>query len=224
MVEIEASWGKFLADIFMQPYFTHIKEELLIEKQAGNRVYPPSHLIFNAFAQTPVDQVTVVILGQDPYHGAGQAQGLSFSVPDGIALPPSLQNIFKEIANDCGGVPPKSGDLTYLAKQGVLLLNAILTVRADSPASHQHIGREQFTDAVIQRLSTEKSWLVFLLRWNFARSKKIVIDSQKHLVLESTHPSPFSVHKWFLGCKHFSMTNQFLLLQNKTPIQWFPPL
>ncbi len=222
--QIEATRGKLLADVFDEPFFGEIKARLVAEKQAGHQIFPPSNLIFNAFAQTPVDNVRVVLLGQDPYHGAGQAHGLSFSVPAGVALPPSLQNIYKEIADDVGWVPPKSGDLTYLAQQGVLLLNAILTVRANSPASHQEFGRQQFTDAVLQKLSHEKSGLVFLLRGNFARSKKELIDSSKHLILEAAHPSPFSAYKWFFGCKHFSMTNQFLILQNKEPISWFPQI
>lgn len=182
----------------------------MVEEKKQYTIYPPANLIFNAFDTTPFDKVKVVILGQDPYHGTGQAMGLSFSVPKGIALPPSLKNIYQEIHTDVGLDIPKSGDLTYRAEQGVLLLNAILTVRANTPASHQQIGRQQFTDAVIQHISNEKEHVVFMLWGNFARGKKILIDTTKHLVLEAPHPSPFSVHSGFFGCKHFSKANDYL--------------
>lgn len=208
-VKIDESRKKVLHAEFEAPYFGEIKEKLIEEKKQYT-VFPPANLIFNAFNTTPFNKVKVVLLGQDPYHGPGQAMGLSFSVPQWITPPPSLKNIYKEIHDDIGLSIPNSWDLTYRAQQGVLLLNAILTVRANTPASHQQLGRQQFTDSVIKHISAEKEHVVFLLRWNFARGKKALIDTTKHLVLESPHPSPFSVHSGFFGSKQFSKCNDYL--------------
>ncbi len=218
--KIEPSWLEALKDEFEKPYFAEIKQYLLQEKQAGKTVYPPGSLIFNAFNLTPFDKVKVVILGQDPYHGHGQAHGLSFSVPKGVAQPPSLVNIFKEIKDDLGIAPPNHGNLEHWAKQGVLLLNAFLTVRANEPASHSKIGWEHFTNAVIQKLSEEKDGLIFLLWGKFAQNKETLIDDFKHHILKAAHPSPFSVHNGFYGCKHFSKTNQILENKGLEPIDW----
>lgn len=219
-VQIEASWKEQLKAEFNKPYFHQVVTHLKVEKAAGNRVYPPGSQIFNAFAHTPFDQVKVVILGQDPYHGPGQAMGLSFSVPDGVPPPPSLQNIFKELATDIGMPIPTSGNLTKWADQGVLLLNASLTVRANEPNSHAKIGWHQFTDAVIRRLSDEKEGVVFLLWGKFAQAKQEMIDEGKHHVLKAAHPSPLSVHNGFFGCKHFSRTNELLMRDGSTAIDW----
>ncbi len=219
---IEPSRKVSLAKEFDLPYFAEIKEALLSKRAAGETIYPPWSLIFNAFALTPVDQVKVVILGQDPYHGAGQAHGLSFSVPEWVKQPPSLQNIFKEICDDVWWILPTHGNLTWRAKQWVLLLNAILTVSAGQPASHQHVGRQHFTDAVIRTISEQKTGIVFLLRWNYAKSKKPLIDTTRHLVLEAAHPSPYSAYSGFFWCKHFSQTNAYLEMHGKTPIVWLP--
>ncbi len=218
-VQIEASWKQVLADEFEQPYFAAIKTFLLQEKQAGKTIYPPGSLIFNAFNQTPFDAVKVVILGQDPYHNPGEAMGLSFSVPKGVKVPPSLVNIFKEIKTSLGIDPPGHGDLTHWAQQGVLLLNAMLTVQARSPASHQKIGWQNFTDAVIRRISEQKEGVVFMLWGNFARQKKALIDQTKHVVLEAAHPSPLAGNA-FQGCGHFAKANEILEKQGKTPINW----
>lgn len=219
-LSLHPSRQAILADQFDQAYFHEIKQELIDKKAKGEVIYPAGSLIFNAFELTHFDEVNVVILGQDPYHGAGQAHGLSFSVPDGVKPPPSLVNIYKEIQDDLWWEIPKTGNLEKRAKQWVLLLNAILTVTAGQPASHQHIPREKFTDAVIQAISDHRQGVVFLLRGNFARNKKALIDTNKHIILEAAHPSPFSVHKWFFGCKHFSTTNQLLEMQGKQAIQW----
>lgn len=206
---------------FEKPYFKKIKNAILDEKEKGKTIYPPSHLIFNAFDTTPFESVKVVILGQDPYHGEGQAMGLSFSVPNGITIPPSLQNIFKELKSDIPDfIIPSNGDLSHWAKQGVLLLNAFLTVNKSEPASHQKFGWETFTDEVIRTISNQLDGVVFLLWGNFAQQKEILIDTNKHLVLKAPHPSPFSAHKGFLGCQHFSKTNDFLKIKNKTTINW----
>lgn len=218
-VQIEESWKRVLADEFSQPYFAAIKAFLLQEKQAGKTIYPPGPLIFNAFNQTPFDQVKVVILGQDPYHNPGEAMGLSFSVPKGVRVPPSLQNIYKEIQSSLGIAPPTHGDLTHWAQQGVLLLNAMLTVQARTPASHQKIGWQNFTDAVIRHLSAEKEGVVFMLWGNFARQKKALIDQSKHYVLEAAHPSPLAGNA-FQGCGHFAAANEILEKQGKAPIDW----
>ncbi|MFA6255553.1 MAG: uracil-DNA glycosylase [Candidatus Absconditabacterales bacterium] len=219
-VQIDASWKSVLADEFVKPYFAHIKEVLLQEKQLGHIIYPKGSDIFNAFNLTPFDKVRVVILGQDPYHGQGEAHGLCFSVQDGVRQPPSLQNIFKELQDDLGITPPKSGNLTRRAQQGVFLLNAILTVRKNTPASHKDIGWQQFTDAVIKKLSDEKKGLIFLLWGAFAQSKEALIDTSRHIVLKCPHPSPFSVHKGFFGCKHFSRVNEILRSRGEKEINW----
>ena len=188
---------------------------------AGKTIYPPGPLIFNAFEQTPFDKVKVVLLGQDPYHGPGQAHGLCFSVQDGVAPPPSLINIFKEIQSDIGiTMPSKKGNLTHWAQQGVLLLNAALTVRANEPFSHSKIGWAVFTDAVIQKVSELKTGIVFLLWGKFAQEKQTLIDETKHHVLKAAHPSPFSADKGFFNCRHFSKTNSLLQEQGKDPVDW----
>ena len=217
--QIERSWKELLIDEFNKPYFSQLKE-FLVEEKKKYIIYPPGPLIFNAFNQTPFDKVKVVILGQDPYHGPGQAHGLCFSVQDGTQPPPSLQNIFKEINSDLGTPVPQSGNLTRWAKQGVLLLNAILTVRARSPKSHQGKGWETFTDTVIRKISEEKSGVVFLLWGKDARNKTSLIDSNKHLTLEAPHPSPYSADYGFFGCRHFSKTNNYLTQQGKEPVVW----
>jgi len=220
-VQIEPSWKEGLKNEFTKPYFLEIVTFLKIEKNAGKIIYPPGPLIFNAFNQTPFNKVRVVIIGQDPYHNPGQAHGLSFSVPNGIKPPPSLVNIYKEIQKDIGvPMPAEYGNLTKWAEQGVLLLNAILTVRANEPASHSKIGWMNFTDAVIKKISDEKEGVVFLLWGKFAQDKQILIDETKHFVLKAAHPSPFSADKGFFGCKHFSKTNQILIEQGVEPIEW----
>ena len=220
-VQINQSWKNLLEKEFSKPYFAAIKEHLLHDHHSGHTIYPKGKDIFNAYNSTPVDQVKVVIIGQDPYHGPDQAHGLSFSVKKGIKTPPSLQNIYKELNNDLGCTIPAHGNLTKWAEQGVLLLNAILTVRAKQPASHRKIGWEQFTDATIQELSDTKENLVFLLWGNFAKSKQELINHQNnHLILKAAHPSPFSAHNGFFGARHFSKTNEFLKEQGKQPINW----
>lgn len=218
-VQIEESWKDRLAEEFGKEYFKKIVDFLKVEKQAGKTIYPPGPLIFNAFNTTPFRNVKVVILGQDPYHGQGQAMGLSFSVPQGIKPPPSLVNIYKELHDDIGMDTPHHGDLTKWAKQGVLLLNASLTVEAGNANSHAGIGWHTFTNAVIKKISDELEGVVFILWGNFARQKKELIDTGKHFVLESAHPSPFSVTK-FLGCRHFSKANKILQDQGKKAIDW----
>lgn len=218
-VKMEEGWKQALAAEFQKPYFAEIKAFLLAEKQAGKTVYPPGPLIFNAFNQTPFDALKVVVLGQDPYHNPGEAMGLCFSVPRGVKTPPSLVNIYKEIKNSLGIAPPNHGDLTHWAEQGVLLLNAMLTVEARKPASHQKIGWQTFTDAVIRCVSDQKEGVVFLLWGNFARSKKALIDTSRHVVLESAHPSPLAGDA-FQGCGHFVRTNEILEKQGKSPIDW----
>ena len=218
-IQIEEGWKNILANEFQQPYFAQIKAFLVAEKQAGKTIYPPGPLIFNAFNKTPFDALKVVVLGQDPYHNPGEAMGLCFSVPQGIKIPPSLVNIYKEIKNSLGIAPPSHGDLTQWANQGVLLLNAMLTVEARKPASHQKIGWQTFTDAVIRCISEQKTGVVFLLWGNFARTKKALIDQTKHSVLECAHPSPLAGDA-FQGCGHFARTNEILKKQGKTPIDW----
>lgn len=222
-VKMEASWKKVLKSSFEKNYFQQIVGHIKIEMRMGKTIYPPGPLIFNAFACTPFDQVKVVILGQDPYHGEGQAMGLSFSVPRGQAIPPSLQNIFKELKQDIGMAIPTHGDLSSWAQQGVLLLNASLTVRANEPNSHAKLGWIEFTDSVITALSKEKENLVFVLWGKFAQEKQGLIDETKHMVLKAAHPSPFSADKGFFGCKHFSQINQYLSSQGKDPIDWQLP-
>lgn len=219
-VQIEKSWKKVLEPEFTKPYFLQIVTHLKTERASGATIYPPGSLIFNAFDKTHFDKVKVVLLGQDPYHGKGQAMGLSFSVPPGIKQPPSLINIFKELHDDIGVAIPKSGDLTKWAEQGVMLLNAALTVRAHEANSHAKIGWHTFTDAVIKTISEEKERVVFLLWGSFARQKQILIDETKHLVLQANHPSPFSADKGFFGCKHFSKTNAYLTRHKIDPIDW----
>lgn len=218
-VKIEASWKAALEGEFEQPYFQGIANFLRQEKAGGKVVYPPGPLIFNAFDTTPFPQVKVVILGQDPYHNPGEAMGLCFSVPRGVRVPPSLQNIYKELQSDLGCPIPGHGDLTAWAKQGVFLLNAMLTVEHKSPASHQKIGWQTFTDAVISKLSAQRTGLAFMLWGNFARQKRSLIDASRHLILESAHPSPFSATAFF-GCRHFSKANTYLQQQGQPEIDW----
>ena len=220
---IEASWAKVLNEEFDKPYFKEIERHIAEDKANGDIIYPPEELVFNAFNKTPFNKVKVVILGQDPYHGAGQAHGLSFSVPYGVKLPPSLKNIYKELATDIGMTIPTHGNLETWAEQGVFLLNAFLTVKASDAGSHSKIGWGQFTDAVISKLSSEREGLVFMLWGKFAQDKAALIDSSKHHILEAPHPSPFSARKGFFGCKHFSKTNEILKAQNKEPIDWVLP-
>lgn len=217
--KIEESWKAVLTDEFNKDYFYTLRE-FLVEERKHSIVYPPGHLIFNAFDKTPFPKVKVVILGQDPYHGPGQAHGLCFSVPVGIPQPPSLVNIFKEIQNDVKIPVPKHGNLEKWAEQGVLLLNATLTVRANQAGSHQKKGWELFTDRVIQLLSLHKTGLVFILWGKYAQAKEVLIDTGKHFILKGPHPSPLSAHAGFFGCKHFSKTNELLREQLLTEIDW----
>ena len=219
-VQIEESWKEVLKDEFNKEYFQHITMLIKTETTLGKVIYPPGPLIFNAFKQTPFSKVEVVIIGQDPYHNKGQAHGLSFSVPDGVAKPPSLINIFKELKNDLGIEISKNGNLEKWASQGVMLLNASLTVRQNEPGSHAKIGWLQFTDQVIKKISDEKEGIVFILWGKFAQEKQSLIDETKHFVLKAAHPSPFSADKGFFGCKHFSKTNELLVKQHKAPIDW----
>ena len=218
-VRIEQSWKNALAGEFGKPYFESLVRFLHSEKAAGQTIYPPGSQIFRAFDLTPVENLKVVILGQDPYHGPGQAHGLSFSVSAGVPAPPSLKNIFKEIESDLGVKMSGYPDLEKWARQGVLLLNAVLTVRAGVAASHSKIGWEEFTDAVIRYISDNCEGVVFLLWGNFARSKSALIDRTRHHVLEAAHPSPLARGAFF-GCRHFSQTNALLSAQGKTPIDW----
>jgi uracil-DNA glycosylase len=219
-VQIEENWKKVLHAEFSKSYFENIVAFLKTEKVQGKTIYPPGSLIFNAFYKTPFKELKVLLLGQDPYHGKGQAMGLSFSVPKGIRQPPSLINIFKELKDDVGVQIPSTGDLTPWAEQGVMLLNASLTVRDGEPNSHAKIGWHQFTDAVIQKASDEKEGIIFLLWGSFAHQKQELIDQTKHHVLKAAHPSPYSADKGFFGCKHFSKTNEFLVAQKQDPIDW----
>lgn len=219
-VKIEASWKTALADEFQQPYFQAVAQYLKKAKTEKKIIYPPGSLIFNAFNTTPIDQVKVVILGQDPYHNPGQAMGLSFSVSKGMSVPPSLRNIYKELHDSTGFTAPQHGDLTHWAEQGVFLLNAMLTVEKNKPSSHRDIGWQNFTDAVIKTLSKERENLVFLLWGAFAQKKRGLIDENKHLVLASPHPSPFSAHRGFLGNGHFLKTNEYLEANGLAPIDW----
>jgi uracil-DNA glycosylase len=218
-VKIEASWKAVLSGEFEQPYFQSIASFLRQQKASGKVIYPPGPLIFNAFDTTPFEEVKAVILGQDPYHNPGEAMGLCFSVPRGVRVPPSLQNIYKELQADLGCSVPSHGDLTAWAQQGVFLLNAMLTVEHKSPASHQKIGWQNFTDAVIRKLSQQRQGLVFMLWGNFARQKRSLIDASRHLILESAHPSPFSATAFF-GCRHFSKANAYLQQQGQPGIDW----
>ena len=219
MVKIEASWGKVLADEFEKPYFKSLTEFVRHEYSQGP-CYPPGKQIFAAFDLCPFDKVKVVIIGQDPYHEPGQAEGLCFSVAQGVTPPPSLVNIFKEIEDDLGTPPPPDGSLRRWAEQGVLLLNATLTVRAHMAGSHQRRGWEEFTDAVIGRLAQERTGIVFILWGSYAQRKGAVIDRTRHLVLQSAHPSPLSAYRGFFGNHHFSTANAYLEKQGLAPIQW----
>lgn len=219
-MKIEASWHEQLREEIAKPYVAELKGFLEAEKAAGKVVYPPEPLVFNAFAQTPFARVEVVIVGQDPYHGEGQAHGLSFSVPPGVRQPPSLQNIFKEIHSDLGAPIPKTGCLIPWAKQGVLLLNATLTVRAGEPRSHYGKGWERFTDAVIDKLIAREDPIVFLLWGKSAQEKGAKICGTRHAVFMAPHPSPYSADTGFFGCRHFSKTNEQLVKWEKTPINW----
>lgn len=219
-VQIEPSWNEVLKDEFKKDYFLHLTTFLKSEIATNKIVYPKGSLIFNAFEKTPFDRVKVVILGQDPYHNPNQAHGLSFSVPVGQPIPPSLINIFKELRTDLGISFPTHGNLEKWAEQGVLLLNATLTVRKNEPMSHSQCGWTVFTNAVISQISSKKKGVVFLLWGNSAQQKQLLIDETKHFVLKAAHPSPLSASRGFLGCKHFSKANQLLALQGLEPIDW----
>ena len=220
-VQIEPSWKAVLKDEFNKDYFVDLAQKLKKDKRSGKVIYPPGPLLFSAFEHTPLSKVKAVIIGQDPYHGPGQAHGLCFSVREGMAHPPSLVNIFKELKNDLNIAYPKKGDLTPWADQGVLLLNAILTVEGGKPGSHQGWGWETFTDAVISHLSESCDGIVFLLWGSYAKKKGVNIDREKHLILSCGHPSPLSANKghWF-GNGHFSQTNDYLIDKGKSPINW----
>ncbi len=219
--EIPESWKTVLREELVKDYFkqfsVEVQADYLVEDPP---IYPPAALVFDAFKLCPFEEVRVVILGQDPYHGHGQAMGLSFSVPDGVRIPPSLRNIYKEIQSDIGAAPATNGDLTAWAKQGVLLLNSTLTVAHKQSGSHQGRGWETFTDSVIKKISDEHEHVVFLLWGAYARKKSDLIDDSKHLVLNATHPSPLSAHRGFLGCKHFSLCNNYLKLNGHKEINW----
>jgi uracil-DNA glycosylase len=217
--QIEESWKEILKDEFNSQYFSELKEFLVEEKKKYN-VYPPGKLIFNAFNKTPFENVKVVLLGQDPYHGKGQAHGLCFSVPEGVSLPPSLVNIFKELTDDLNIPFPAHGNLEKWADQGVFLLNATLTVRAARPGSHQNKGWELFTDSVIKKISEKKAGIIFLLWGKYAQAKEVLIEANKHYILKAAHPSPYSADAGFFGCKHFSKTNNILGKHGLTVIDW----
>lgn len=224
-VTLEDSWHRLIGDQFDKPYMQSLREFLLGEKQAGKRVYPPGTQMFAALDLVPVEQVRVVIIGQDPYHGPNQAMGLSFSVPQGQPLPPSLRNMYTEIQEDFGetiDISCASGDLTHWAQQGVLLLNAVLSVEHAQAASHQGKGWEQFTDALVQRLSHRREGLIFMLWGSYAQKKAIQVAADQHHLLKAPHPSPLSAHRGFFGCKHFSAANKFLEQQGLPPINWLP--
>ncbi|MDT8320383.1 MAG: uracil-DNA glycosylase [Xanthomonadales bacterium] len=219
-IKLVPSWKKRLADEFSKPDMEELREFLKRRKCAGATLYPPGRLIFNALNSTPFEAVKVIILGQDPYHGPGQAHGLSFSVPDGVPLPPSLQNIYREIRADLGIELPGGGNLQRWAEQGVLLLNAVLTVEKGSPGSHQGKGWERFTDRVVAELNSGRESLVFMLWGSYAQKKGSFIDRNRHLVLTAPHPSPLSAHRGFFGCRHFSKANQWLARHGRTPVEW----
>ena len=218
-VQIEQSWKQHLAPEFEKPYFVKLTK-FVRQEYRTTTCYPPGKLIFNAFNLCPYDKAKVVIIGQDPYHGPGQAHGLCFSVNDGVPFPPSLQNIFKEIQTDLGTPVPQSGNLTRWAEQGVLLLNATLTVRAHQAGSHQRQGWEEFTDAAIRVLNEQDRPMVFMLWGRPAQMKRSMLNNPKHLILEAPHPSPLSAYRGFFGCKHFSKTNEFLVANGLEPIDW----
>jgi len=220
-IDLEPGWFEVLKDEFEKPYMKSLKDFLQQEKQAGFTIFPKGSDIFNAFKHTPFEKVKVVILGQDPYHGVGQAHGLSFSVQKGVVPPPSLKNIYKELASEFPDFKtPSHGELTSWANQGVMLLNATLTVRAHTAGSHQNKGWEQFTDKVISELSAKRSGLVFILWGNYAKQKESLIDQSKHFIIKSAHPSPFSAYNGFFGSKPFSKTNEILVKEGKDPINW----
>ncbi|MEI6507946.1 MAG: uracil-DNA glycosylase [Bacteroidota bacterium] len=219
-INLHDSWKSMLEEEFGKPYFISLKQFLLDEKTNGKKVYPPGSQIFAALDNTPFDNIKVVLLGQDPYHGEHQAHGMCFSVNDGIKFPPSLQNIFKELKTDCECSLPLSGNLTKWAQQGILLLNATLTVRANEAGSHQNKGWETFTDTIIKSISDNKEHVVFILWGRFAQSKETLIDSSKHFILKAAHPSPFSAYNGFFGCKHFSRTNEYLEQNGIDKIDW----
>lgn len=219
-VKLDESWMNEVGTEFDKPYMQNLKAFLSAEKQAGQVVFPRGDEIFNALNTTNFDKVRVVILGQDPYHGPGQAHGLSFSVREGVALPPSLLNIYKEIVAEYGGAIPRSGDLTRWAAQGVLLLNATLTVRQAQAGSHQNKGWEEFTDAIVRAINERREHVVFLLWGAYAQKKGAIIDRAKHLVLSAPHPSPLSAHRGFLGCGHFKKANEYLSANGYAPIDW----
>jgi uracil-DNA glycosylase len=219
-IRLESSWKSRLADEFSQPHMVGLRQFLLERKRAGAVVYPPGDQIFNALNSTPFERVKVVILGQDPYHGPGQAHGLCFSVQEGVEPPPSLRNIFREIADDLGCQPPGSGDLQPWAQQGVLLLNAVLTVERGRAGAHQGKGWERFTDRVVIELNDHRDGLVFMLWGSYAMKKGAVIDRDRHLVLTAPHPSPLSAHRGFFGCRHFSKANAWLDKRGVEPIRW----
>lgn len=222
-IQLEASWKSRLLDVFSDPVMQQLREFLEHERASGQILYPPARRIFMALDATPFDQVKVVIIGQDPYHGPGQAHGLCFSVPPGVPIPPSLRNIFAEIERDLQIPPPGHGCLLPWARRGVLLLNAVLTVRRGQAGSHQNRGWEWFTDRIIERLAAERENLVFLLWGAYAQKKGRIIDARRHRVLRSVHPSPLSAHRGFLGCGHFSAANQFLTRNRIEPIDWSLP-
>jgi uracil-DNA glycosylase len=219
-VQIEPGWKEELKEEFDKPYFEKIVHFLKEEKKAGKTIYPPGKLIFNAFDTTPFNKIKVVIIGQDPYHGPGQAHGLCFSVPDGVAPPPSLINIFKELHQDLDIPIPQTGNLEKWARQGVLLLNASLTVESARPMSHSEMGWHTFTDEAIKHISRDKDHVVFMLWGKFAQNKASLIDSSKHLILKAAHPSPLSAYNGFFGCGHFSKTNNWLREKGEKPIDW----
>ncbi|EJA9823663.1 uracil-DNA glycosylase [Campylobacter coli] len=218
-IKINDDWKEFLKEEFNKNYFLEIKKRYIQALNNNAIIYPPANLTFNAFNLTPLDRLKIVLLGQDPYHQPNQAMGLSFSVPYGVKIPPSLLNIYKELKTDLSIEPSKSGDLSSWAKQGILLLNSILSVEAGKPASHSSWGWQEFSDAVISKLSLEKSGLIFMLWGNYAKSKKALIDTNKHFILEAAHPSPLA-RTGFLGCKHFSKANEILRNLGKNPINW----
>ncbi len=222
-INLEPSWRGKVGDYLLTPPMQALAEFLRAEKAKGKQIYPPGNRIFAALDATPFDQVKVVILGQDPYHGPGQAHGLSFSVPPGVDIPPSLLNIFKEIERDLGFARPRHGCLEAWAKQGVLLLNAVLTVEADQAGSHQGRGWEGFTDHVVQTLDRERDGLVFMLWGSYAQAKGKIIDARRHCVLRAPHPSPLSAHRGFIGCGHFSAANRWLAGRRLAPIDWQLP-
>jgi len=219
-IKLDPSWKSRLEDEFRLPYMTALRQFLLERKKQGAVIYPPGDLIFNALNTTPFDRVNVVILGQDPYHGPGQAHGLCFSVPEGVALPPSLINIYKEISTDLDCPPPRSGNLLRWAEQGVLLLNAVLTVERGRAGAHQGKGWERFTDRVVRELNAGREGLVFMLWGSYAQKKGAVIDRDRHLVLTAPHPSPLSAHRGFFGCRHFSRANDWLAKHGQPAVDW----